>query len=145
MDFLMEKKLASKGVVTLEGAYYDYDLDGRGSVDARGLTEGDSWFALASYMLPNKMGWGKLQPVFRYQELNRDAGGTHDRYDIGVNYIIAGHNARISAIYSKDDDPSLGVNNVDRFNGASRHYCTATNCDHQRRRGGTRGRLRYLQ
>ncbi|MEC7641652.1 MAG: hypothetical protein VYC17_05800 [Nitrospinota bacterium] len=115
VDFLMEKKLLNKGVVTLEGAYYDYDLDGRGSVDARGLVEGDSWFALASYMFPHKWGWGKLQPVFRYQELDRQVGTEHDRYDIGVNYIIAGHNARISAIYSKDDDPSLGINNVDRF------------------------------
>ena len=115
IDFLLEKKLSNQGVFTLEGAYYDYDLDGRGSVDARGLTEGDSWFALASYMLPAKMGWGKLQPVFRYQELDRESGATHDRYDIGVNYIISGHNARISAIYSKDDDPGLGINNVDRF------------------------------
>ncbi len=121
VDFLLEKKLSDQGVVTLEAAYYDYDLDGRGSVDGRGLTEGDSWFALASYLLPSKMGWGKLQPVFRYQELNREAGTTHDRYDIGMNYIIGtagiggGHNARISAIYSKDDDPSLGVEDVDRF------------------------------
>ena len=46
--------MANQGVVTLEGAYYDYDLDGLGSVDGRGLTAGDSWCALASYLLPKK-------------------------------------------------------------------------------------------
>ena len=116
VDFLMEKKLGNKGVVTLEGAYYDYDLDGLGGAnDSRGLTEGESWFALASYMFPQKLGWGQIQPVFRYQELERDVGGTHRRWDVGVNYIISGHNARISAIYSNDDDPSNGIDSVDRF------------------------------
>tara|TARA_Y100001960_G_C14700311_1_gene841219 strand:+ start:112 stop:1254 length:1143 start_codon:yes stop_codon:yes gene_type:complete len=115
VDFLMEKNLGGQGVVTLEGAYYEYDLDGLGSVDARGLTEGDSWFALASYMLPSKIGWGKLQPVVRYQEFDRDSGLKHDRYDAGVNYIISGHNARVSAIYSRDDDPGFGIDEVDRF------------------------------
>ncbi len=115
VDFLMEKKLPSKGVVTIEAAYYDYDLDGLGSIDSRGLTEGESYMALVSYLFPQKMGWGQVQPVFRYQELDRDSGGTHDRYDIGANYIIYGHNAKLSAIYSKDDDPALGIDNVDRF------------------------------
>lgn len=115
VDFLMEKRLGNKGVVTLEGAYYDYDLDGLGAIDSRGLTEGESWFALASYMFPQKLGWGQIQPVFRYQELERDVGGTHRRWDVGVNYIISGHNARISAIYSNDDDPSNGIDSVDRF------------------------------
>ena len=66
-------------------------------------------------MFPQKIGWGQIQPVFRYQELERDVGGTHDRWDVGVNYIISAHNARISAIYSNDDDPALGINNVGRF------------------------------
>ena len=115
VDFLMEKKLSSKGVVTVEAAYYDYDLDNLGSIDSRSLTEGESWLVLASYLFPQKVGWGQVQPVLRYQELDRTAGGNHDRYDVGLNYIISGHNAKFSAIYSKDDDPSLGINNVDRF------------------------------
>jgi hypothetical protein len=115
VDFLLEKKLPSNGVVTFEAAYYDYDLDNLGSIDSRGLAEGDSWLAVASYLCPKKLGWGQVQPVFRYQEFDRTAGGTQERYDIGANYIISGHNAKLSAIYSNDDDPSLGINNVDRF------------------------------
>ena len=106
VDFLLEKKLATGGVATLEAAYYGYDLDGE--VDLA-LTQGDSYFVLGSFLLPQKVGWGKFQPYVRYQNFNRDqtnaAGnrGVRERYEGGLNYIIDGHNARISAFYYEDD------------------------------------------
>lgn len=105
VDFLLEKNLAT-GVATLEAAYYGYDLDGE--VDLA-LTQGDSYFVLGSFLLPQKVGWGKFQPYVRYQNFNRDqtnaAGnrGVRERYEGGLNYIIDGHNARISALYYVDD------------------------------------------
>lgn len=111
IDALLEKKLADDGVATLEGAYYHYDLGG--IVDAT-LTQGKSYFVLASYLFPQKVGMGRFQPQLRYQNFDRDASnavgnrGTHSRTDVGVSYIIDGHNARMSLIYA-NEDPGPGA------------------------------------
>lgn len=99
----------------MEGAYYDHDLNGAAANDSRNLASGESWFALAGYLFPKKYGWGQVQPVFRYQEFDQELIGDHSRYDIGVNYIIDGHNAKFSAVYSLDDDPGRNLHDVDRF------------------------------
>ena len=116
IDVLMEKNLGNAGVVTLEGAYYDYDLD---DVADSSLVQGDSYFVLGSYLLPQQIGFGKLQPHVRYQHFDRDetnvAGsrGDRERVDVGVNYIISGHDARISLVYSNEDDDASGGDSVD--------------------------------
>lgn len=102
VDLLAERNLGSAGVATLEGAYYDYDNDGLAA-------EGKGYFALVSYLLPGKVGGagiqGGLQPMVRYQKFEPDGVGAvdHDRIDVGLSYIIDGHNARITATYFKDD------------------------------------------
>ena len=72
---------------------------------------------LASYMLPNKVGWGKFQPYVRYQHLAQDnacagnlcGGGTFGTRGImegGLNYIIDGHNAKIMSSFISDKQSS---------------------------------------
>jgi len=108
IDVLMEKKLGSVGVVNLEGAYYNYDLDD--VADASYLTQGNAYFVLASYLLPNKIGIGQLQPNIRYQSFDRDNSnggintGDRTRFEAGMNYIIDGHNARVTLLFANDED-----------------------------------------
>jgi len=67
------------------------------------LTQGDGYLASAAFLFPNKVGWGKFQPVARFQEFDADLTKTTNReYDLGLNYVIDGHNARISAVYALD-------------------------------------------
>jgi len=105
VDVLMEKKLSNGGVVNLEGAYFDYDLDDK---EDSSLTQGEAYIALASYLLPDSVGVGKLQPYVRYQHFARDgtnrsgARGNRSVTEGGVNYIISGANAKICAFYSGD-------------------------------------------
>ncbi len=101
LDGLMEKKLANDGVVSLEGAYYDYDLDN--ATVTGSLIDGNGYFVLLSYLFPQRIGIGRFQPQFRYQDLDNDAGPDVDQWELGVNYIIDGHNARISALYGQTD------------------------------------------
>ena len=124
MDLLFEKKL-SFGVITLEGAYYNYDtggvkdvapnFGGAGSTaNVGGITQGDGYLIGADYLIPGKVGWGQFQPFFRYQNFDNDL--THlgaDQYDLGVNYVISGHNARVSIDYSKNEGG--GVADYDRI------------------------------
>lgn len=117
IDALFEKKIAGGGALTLEGAYYDYDTDGvsdtslaviaacGGQDNCGGAVEGKSYLATAAFLIPGKVGMGQFQPFVRYQKFNPEASASTDidRYDLGVHYVIAGHNARISAVYSDTD------------------------------------------
>jgi hypothetical protein len=124
MDLLFEKKL-SIGVITLEGAYYNYNTDGVKDVapnfngagstaNVGGINQGDGYLIGADYLIPGKVGWGQFQPFFRYQNFNNDL--IHlgaDEYDLGVNYVIDGHNARVTIDYSKNEGG--GVADYDRI------------------------------
>ena len=113
VDVLMEKKLSSGAVVNLEASYYDTDTD---DIDDGSITQGNAYRMLASYMLPNKVGWGKFQPYLRYQHSSQDqcAGancggtdfGTRGIMEGGLNYIIDGHNAKIMSSYISDKQSS---------------------------------------
>ena len=127
IDVLFEKKLGSDtldipfltdGVVTLEGAYYLYDDDDLDE-DAQNLLlgetvsgdrnrQGESFLVLGSFLFPQEIGAGvvrgRLQPYFRYQKYDRSSNtGLEAVIEPGINYILDGHNARISAFYQNLD------------------------------------------
>ncbi len=138
LDFLWEQKLDNCGVVTLEAAYYNID-DESGTAAAppggavRNPTgifgdsanrQGDSYFILASYLLPNDVQigclHGRFQLMSRYQQYNHDtvggtAGGVSDQIDLQLNYILEGHNARLTALWTQHDAATAGRDNLDAF------------------------------
>lgn len=121
-DFLYESKETGSGVITVEGAYYKYGL---GAVDCGsgepgavacagsgtnvgGLIAGKAYLATVAYLFPEQVGMGKFQPFVRFQKFNRDVSQTTNKQsDIGVNYVMDGHNSRISAVLSKLEDTRL--------------------------------------
>jgi hypothetical protein len=109
IDFLMQKRVFGNHVFTLEGAYYYSDTEGVLTTVPTGVVDGDGFFVLTSFLIDHKVGIGKFQPVFRYQEYSFDNAAISDfsEWSIGTNYIIKGHDARLSAIYSEldSDDP----------------------------------------
>ncbi|MGR3179363.1 MAG: hypothetical protein ACUZ8E_15045 [Candidatus Anammoxibacter sp.] len=122
IDFLLEKKLSNGGVVNLEAAFYNYDLDGKQAAETAsggGLVDGHSYLAVASYLFPQKIGWGQIQPIVRYMNFNQERhGGTRERWEVGAAYIIDGHNARVNFFYANEhpgrgtrggDDDSFGI------------------------------------
>lgn len=113
VDVLFDKKLEflGNGTLTVEGAFYVWDTG-----DFNGT--GDSFLVSVAFLLPEKMGWGQFQPLVRVQVFDEDSdiltNATETdvtRYDLGVNYIISGPAAKISAIYSTTDtenEPAAG-------------------------------------
>jgi len=112
VDVLFEKKLGEFGAATFEGAYYRYYTHGVNDVatnfnNARstdlvgGIRPGEAYMVGAGYLIPYVIGWGKLQPYFRYQSFRDTLAATWERqYDMGVTYVIDGHNLRITANYA---------------------------------------------
>ena len=131
IDALFEKKISGGGVITAEGAYYNYDLNGKrdcgdglagavacpgGGDNVGGLVAGKAYLATLVYLIPGKVGIGQFQPYVRYQKFDRDVGGTkNEQTDFGVHYVMAGHNARITAVYSKLKDPLATTVKRDQF------------------------------
>lgn len=121
-DLLFEKKYEF-GVVTFEGAYYDYNTGGvadvatnfagAGSTDnVGGITQGTGYLLGADYMFPGKIAWGQVQPFFRYQKFDNDINhGSSRQYDAGFNYVIKGHDARITADFTENQGTAVASYN----------------------------------
>jgi len=117
-DILIERTLGNGAVVDLEGAFYDWDTDDKFD---NTITQGDSFFALASYLMPGKTSiagiQGQFQPYTRYVGYNRDMKndtgktGYTDVVEAGVNYVIDGFNAKVTALWQQTDD----VTTVDKY------------------------------
>jgi hypothetical protein len=113
VDLLMEKVLSNQGVVTFNGEYKNYGLS-KFEEPLTGFTlfEGNAFDVSAMYLFPKKVFIGKFQPYFRYVNVEASAAPTRDVYETGVNYVIDGHNARVSLSWQHGDLISP-VNNND--------------------------------
>ena len=117
-DLLVERTLGNGAVVDLEGAVYNWDTDDKADGT---ILQGDSFLVLASYLMPNKTSiggiQGQFQPYARYQGYNRDMTNTSGsrgyiaRTEAGLNYVIDGFNAKITALWFVDTDQH---NDVDK-------------------------------
>jgi len=115
VDVLFEKKVMDGGAITLEGSYYKYDTDdvfdvapgfngASGTDNVGGIIQGDGYLLSAAFLFPQEVGIGKFQPVVRYQNFEPDLIPIKlKQWDAGLNYIIKGHSARLSATYSNLD------------------------------------------
>jgi hypothetical protein len=108
-DLLVEKLLPNNlGVLTFNGEFKRFFANyGRQAfTDANGcfcIFNGHSWTVYALYLIPTQVGIGRFQPYGRYTSVNPLYSNQRVEWEGGVNYIIAGHNARISAYYRYGD------------------------------------------
>lgn len=118
VDVLMQKKVWNDDVFTIEGAYYIYDssgLDTRTSIGGNGIADGNAYFILTSYLINHKICYGRFQPVFRFQEFDHEFGPDIAEYSVGTNFVIDGHDAILSALYSRENLDLNGKDDVKRF------------------------------
>jgi hypothetical protein len=102
-DFLMERKLSSMGVVTVESEFSYYDK--LGGYDSRyGLSRGA--YVLGSYLFPQKIGTGQIEVLGKFAEASFARGATvADPYykqktsEANLNYVIKEFNARVMTYY----------------------------------------------
>ncbi len=117
VDALFEKPLDGGGVITLEGEYKVFDADNSAaalaSTNCFCLFDGDSYFVTAAYLFPQEIGIGKFQPYVRWNENSPDAGADSDLLEIGMNYVISGHNARLNFNWRTGDANLTGAPGAD--------------------------------
>ncbi len=110
VDLLGETTLGNGAVVTVEGQFKKFELTDGASALANGgpMFEGDAYTGTALYLMPGKVGIGQLQPYVRYTANEGETTANRDEYEAGLNYIIDGHNARISLMYQYGDIATKG-------------------------------------
>ncbi len=130
VDLLFEKQLADAGVLTVDGEYkyfsadYDtaaFDKDPAGNLIDHGLFpmfDGNSFSLVGMFLLPQEVGIGQFQPYVRYTGVYPDGSSDRDEFELGLNYVIAGHNARASLFYQYGDIATKGLNYAPGASGA---------------------------
>jgi hypothetical protein len=134
VDLLIEKLLPNNmGVFTFNGEFkrffanYGAAAAANTNADTFGVFNGDSWSVYGLYLIPQQVGIGRFQPYVRFVSIDPRYSAMRQEFEYGVNYIISGHNARISA-YGRYGDidsksfvnytPGATGNKVDSFHVA---------------------------
>jgi hypothetical protein len=115
LDLLFEEPIKEAGVFTFDGEYKHFDAsyskaaftDGTGVFP---MFRGDSFSLVGLYLLPQTVGIGKFQPYVRYTGVYPDESTNRDEFEAGLNYVIDGHNARVSLFYQYGDIATKGLN-----------------------------------
>jgi hypothetical protein len=102
-DVLFEKNFDGAGVLDLEAAYYKFNGDYE-PTDA-------GWFGVASYLLPNDIGGGKLQPLVRVQQAipSADTADTSTLIDAQLGFIVNSYATRFALGYRTGSAGDLDV------------------------------------
>ena len=124
VDVLFEKVLGNQGVFTFNGEYKNFSSDYALAAFTDGgagffMFDGDSYSLVGLYLFPQKIGIGKFQPYLRYTEIDPDSSADRDEFEAGLNYIIDGHNARVSMFYQHGDIITKGLNYAPTAGGAT--------------------------
>ncbi|MBX3327932.1 MAG: hypothetical protein U0223_14905 [Nitrospira sp.] len=133
VDLLVEKVLPNNmGVFTFNGEFKRHWANyGAGAFTTSPTTcfctfNGHSWTVYGLYLIPQEVGIGRFQPYVRFTSVDPRYSAMRQEFEYGVNYIISGHNARISA-YGRYGDletkwinygPNAAGNKVDSFHVA---------------------------
>jgi hypothetical protein len=121
VDVLYEQNLPNNlGVVTVNGEYKNYGISGYSmasrlaakadtTIKAFSMFEGNAYDVSAMYLIPEKIWIGQFQPYVRYVNVDPIQSPTREAYEAGLNYIIDGHNARVSLLYQYGDLLTKGL------------------------------------
>ncbi|NOZ51679.1 MAG: hypothetical protein GXP08_00850 [Gammaproteobacteria bacterium] len=117
----------SSGTYTLSGAYFDYDTGNAINKNPDPTlpvnTQLKAMYAKGAYMFPGKMGVGRLQLYFRYEDSDYGLESTNlDRSwrSGGANYYIDGQRLRVtgefaSIVFAEEDPNNASLQDYMQF------------------------------
>ena len=117
LDVLFEKVLSGGAVFTVDAEYKSFsapiDTTAAADADCFCLFDGESNFITAAYLFANSgtmMGTEvKYQPYLRHTSNNPTKGASSDLNEVGLNFVINGHNARLNVNYTNGDANLTGT------------------------------------
>lgn len=124
-DILYDTKLDNGGVLTLSGAYYNYDTNVVTNNANANALDGNAGLLVAGYMMASELRFcnvvGRLRPLVRWQgydhtfsQASANAAAITKGHDLELQYVISGSNARLSAGWGQRDLAN-GRDNINLF------------------------------
>ncbi len=97
-----------EGAITVEAAYIDIQncTQTHNFSDLAAGDDAENWYIQSGYLLPGKVGPGRIQPYVKYETVDVDNKDDTDFMTAGLNYFVKGHNAKISLDYTYVDQES---------------------------------------
>jgi len=123
-DVLFEKPLANDGgVITFNGEFKAFFAnynplaftDNSGNF---GMFRGQSYHFNLLYLIPYQVGIGRFQPYGQYTYIHPNQSSNRWEAEAGVNYVIEGHNARVSAFWQNGNLATRGLNYAPNVKGS---------------------------
>lgn len=112
MDLLMEKVLPNEDVLTLEGEYQYFiphlDQAALSAANCFCIFEGHAYMGTALYLFSQKVWTGQFQPYVRWTDNRPSNSSERNEVEVGLNYVLDGHDARIALFYQYGDINSKG-------------------------------------
>jgi hypothetical protein len=114
IDFLLERKIGSGAVFTLEGEYANYNHLGGYYA---GYGKGEGGYGTVAFILPKPVGPGKIQLLGKVATADYSKGGilnpsfNQRTTEVNVNYLIKEFNARVMTFYKKTDFDKVKIDN----------------------------------
>jgi hypothetical protein len=110
LDMLYENALDGGAAITIEAEVKNFDADVSPLVGAGCfcLFDGDAYFVTAAYLFPGS-GMLKYQPYVRYTSNEPESGADSDLTEIGINFVMSGHNTRLNLSYTSGDANLTGA------------------------------------
>lgn len=127
VDVLYEQNIngGDSGVLTFNGEYKNYGISGGYGMAQRqsatpgfDLFEGNAYDISAMYLVPDKVWIGQFQPYLRYVEAMPFNSSDRNNWEAGLNYVIDGHNAKLSLVYNYSDMFTKGLNYTSTATGS---------------------------
>ncbi|MAY38999.1 MULTISPECIES: hypothetical protein [Spongiibacter] len=119
IDLLSETVLDGGGVVTVDAEYKSFEADYTVATptavpaDCFCLFDGESAYVTVAYLIPGGE-TGRFQPYLRHVSNEPSDADSSELTELGVNYIIDGHNARLNLNYNSGDANISGYAGPDR-------------------------------
>ena len=113
IDGLFEKPLGGGAAVTVEAEYKSFDVSTSAVTPVFGMFDGDAYFASFAYLLGDTGGAGMFQPYVRYTSNEPTVGADSSLTEVGVNYVISGHNLKLNLNVTDGDANASGAKGDD--------------------------------
>jgi hypothetical protein len=110
VDLLTEQAVPGAGTFTFEGQLYGFNKGYSFSGGPDSLAPHEAFYALFSYLTPEPLGIGKLQPLIRWQQTVDPAWTI---IDAALAYVVKEYDARLVLTYEHIDTGTVnGVANI---------------------------------
>ena len=113
IDAFFEKPLAGNAAITAEAEYKSFDISTNAASPTFPMFDGEAYFTSFAYLMPADTGASQYQPYLRITQNSPTTGASSSLTEVGVNYVISGHNLKLNLNLTSGDASASGSKGAD--------------------------------